>query len=72
MRVRLIVGQILSHVTAGGLDVEKLAKQAGGAVGPKEVCAAVAALHFVLTSAGALPCAAEAHRAGAGCCPGPR
>lgn len=53
VRVRLIVGQILSHVTVDGLEAEKLAKQAQGPVGERDVSAVVAALHFVLTSAGA-------------------
>jgi hypothetical protein len=53
VRVRLLVGQILLHITDGKVDSEKLAKQAQGAVGQKDVSAVVAALHFVLTSAGA-------------------
>ena len=48
-----MVGQILSHITTGRLDGEKLAKQAQGQVGPKDVAAATAALHFMLTNAGA-------------------
>ena len=51
--MRLLVGQILLHITDGKVDSEKLAKQAQGAVGQKDVSAVVAALHFVLTSAGA-------------------
>ena len=53
MRVRLLVGQVLSHLTERQLDGEKLAKQAQGLVSEKDVAAAVAALHFVLTNAGA-------------------
>ena len=51
--MRLIVGQILSHLMEQQVDGEKLAKQVQGAVSEKDVAAAVAALHFVLTSAGA-------------------
>jgi hypothetical protein len=53
VRVRLLVGQILSHLMEQQLDGEKLAKQAQGLVSEKDVAAAVAALHFVLTNAGA-------------------
>lgn len=53
MRVRLIVGQILSHLIEQQLDGEKLAKQAQGLVSEKDLAAAVAALHFVLANAGA-------------------
>ena len=51
--MRLIVGQILSHLMEQQVDGEKLAKQVQGLVSEKDVAAAVAALHFVLTSAGA-------------------
>ncbi len=60
VRVRLIVGQVVSHIALGQLDSEKLAKQALGPVGQSDVCAAVAALHFVLTNAGASRVAAAA------------
>ena len=53
MRVRLLVGQVLSYLTERQLDGDKLAKQAQGLVSEKDVAAAVAALHFVLTNAGA-------------------
>jgi hypothetical protein len=55
VRVRLLVGQVLSYLTERQLDGDKLAKQAQGLVSEKDVAAAVAALHFVLTNAGALP-----------------
>ena len=54
MRVRLLVGQVLSYLTERQLDGDKLVKQAQGLVSEKDVAAAVAALHFVLTNAGAL------------------
>ena len=43
----------MSHLMEQQVDGEKLAKQVQGAVSEKDVAAAVAALHFVLTSAGA-------------------
>ena len=60
MRVRLLVGQVLSYLTERQLDGDKLAKQAQGLVSEKDVAAAVAALHFVLTNAGALSARAAA------------
>ena len=46
------------------LDGEKLAKQAQGLVSEKDVAAAVAALHFVLTNAGARHRGVAARHAG--------
>ena len=53
VRVRLLVGQVLSQLTERQVDADKLAKQAQGLVSEKDVAAAVAALHYVLTNAGA-------------------
>ena len=56
IRVKMLVGQIVANMTEGAIDSDKVAKLASGSVNEKDVRAAVAALHFVLASAGsALP-----------------
>lgn len=53
VRVKVLVGQIITRLVGGELDYEKVGKLASGTVSDSDVRAAVAALHFVLVSSGA-------------------
>jgi hypothetical protein len=53
VRVKVLVGQVLAKLVDGEpLDVAKAGRLAGGGVTELDVQAAVAALHFILASAG--------------------